>query len=145
MLARDTSIVQLVIDGMKLQPCSPGFVDGRNAILQADQLLTNGANQCEIWRGFAKRGLGASASQGSSNDRTDGVSAFDLPADFGPVELVHREQPQLLIRMVELHLTVADFQRLLQVHPAIREHIAMLAEARMEQRKTAEGVAPPAV
>ena len=25
--------MQLVIDGMKLQPCSPGFVDGRNAIL----------------------------------------------------------------------------------------------------------------
>ena len=28
---------QLVIDGMKLQPCSPGFVTGRNAILAADQ------------------------------------------------------------------------------------------------------------
>ena len=32
--------------------------DGRNAILQADVALTGGANQCEIWRGFAKRGLG---------------------------------------------------------------------------------------
>lgn len=71
---------QLVMDGMKFQPCSPGFVDGRNAILAADIALTNGANQCEIWRGFAKRGLGFSASQGSSNDRTDGVEAFDLPA-----------------------------------------------------------------
>ena len=28
--------IQLVLDGMKLQPCSPGFVDGRNAILAAD-------------------------------------------------------------------------------------------------------------
>ena len=27
--------IQLVTDGMKLQPCLPGFVDGRNAILQA--------------------------------------------------------------------------------------------------------------
>ena len=71
---------QLVMDGMKFQPCSPGFVDGRNAILAADVALTNGANQCEIWRGFAKRGLGFSASQGSSNDRSDGVEAFDLPA-----------------------------------------------------------------
>jgi len=72
--------MQLVMDGMKFQPCRPGFVDGRDAILAADTALTDGANQCEIWRGFAKRGLGASASQGSSSSRTDGVEAFDLPA-----------------------------------------------------------------
>lgn len=71
--------IQLVMDGFKLQPCLPGFVDGRNAILLADQALTGGANQCEIWRGFAKRGLGASASQGLSTSRTDGVEAFNLP------------------------------------------------------------------
>jgi extracellular elastinolytic metalloproteinase len=71
---------QLVMDGMKFQPCSPGFVDGRNAILAAEEALTGGANRCEIWRGFAKRGLGFSASQGSSNNRSDGVEAFDLPA-----------------------------------------------------------------
>ena len=79
------------MDGMKFQPCSPGFVDGRNAILQADLALTGGANQCEIWSGFAKRGLGVSASQGSSNNRTDGVEAFDVPTAcsmtgiFGPL------------------------------------------------------------
>ena len=72
---------QLVMDGMKFQACRPGFVDGRNGILAADVALTGGANQCEIWRGFAKRGLGFSASQGSSNDRSDGVEAFDLPAE----------------------------------------------------------------
>ncbi len=72
--------LQLVMDGMKIQPCSPGFVDGRNAILAADTALTAGANTCEIWRGFAKRGLGVSASQGDGNDRGDGVQAFDLPA-----------------------------------------------------------------
>jgi hypothetical protein len=71
---------QLVMDGMKFQVCRPGFVDGRNAILQADLALTGGANQCEIWRGFAKRGLGVTANQGSSNNRSDGVEAFDLPA-----------------------------------------------------------------
>ncbi len=75
--------LQLVMDGMKLQVCRPGFVDGRDAILQADAILTGGAHQCEIWRGFAKRGLGASASQGSSLDRTDGVQAFDLPGACG--------------------------------------------------------------
>lgn len=72
--------LQLVMDGLKLQVCRPGFVDGRNAILLADVALTGGANQCEIWRAFAKRGLGASANQGSSLSRTDGVAAFDLPA-----------------------------------------------------------------
>ncbi|MDT8305135.1 MAG: T9SS-dependent M36 family metallopeptidase [Anaerolineae bacterium] len=71
--------IQLVIDGMKLQVCRPGFVDGRDAILQADQVLTGGANQCHIWAGFAKRGLGYSADQGSNNNTTDGVEAFDLP------------------------------------------------------------------
>jgi len=71
---------QLVMDGMKLQACRPGFVDGRNAILTADAALTGGKNECEIWRGFAKRGLGFSAAQGSSNNRSDGVESFDLPA-----------------------------------------------------------------
>jgi extracellular elastinolytic metalloproteinase len=72
--------MQLVMDGLKTQVCRPGFVDGRDAILQSDMALTGGANQCEIWRGFAKRGLGFSANQGSSNNRSDGVEAFDLPA-----------------------------------------------------------------
>ena len=72
--------LQLVMDGMKFQPCRPGFQDGRNAILTADVALTGGANRCEIWRAFAKRGMGFSASQGSSLLRTDGVAAFDLPA-----------------------------------------------------------------
>lgn len=71
---------QLVMDGMKMQPCTPGFVDGRDAILAADTALTGGANKCEIWRGFAKRGLGFGASQGAVTDRLDGVQAFDLPA-----------------------------------------------------------------
>jgi extracellular elastinolytic metalloproteinase len=82
--------IQLVMDGMKIQPCRPGFVDGRDAILVADQTLTTGANQCSIWRAFARRGLGFSASQGLSTSRTDGVEAFDVPpvCGFGePVNL----------------------------------------------------------
>ena len=71
--------IQLVMDGMKMQPCSPGFVNGRDAILAADAELTGGQNQCRIWRGFAKRGLGKSAVQGSSSNRSDGTEAFDVP------------------------------------------------------------------
>jgi extracellular elastinolytic metalloproteinase len=72
--------IQLVTDGMKFQPCGPGFVDGRDAILMADQALTGGANQCEIWRGFAKRGLGTGAVQGLSTSRTDNSQDFTVPA-----------------------------------------------------------------
>jgi hypothetical protein len=73
--------LQLIVDGLKLQPCSPGFVDARNAILLADQNNNGGANQCLLWEAFAKRGLGFSANQGSSSSRTDGTQAFDLPPE----------------------------------------------------------------
>jgi uncharacterized repeat protein (TIGR01451 family) len=76
--------IRLVMEGMKLQPCSPGFVDGRDAILKADQNLYNGENQCLIWEAFAKRGLGYSAKQGSSDDKSDGIQAFDVPPTCTP-------------------------------------------------------------
>lgn len=72
--------LNLVMAGMKLQPCSPGFVDGRDAILKADTLLYNGANSCAIWSAFAKRGVGVNASQGSSNSYLDQVEGFTVPS-----------------------------------------------------------------
>lgn len=54
-------IVQLVLNGMKLQICRPGFFDARDAIIQADQVLTGGENYCELWEGFSERGLGPKA------------------------------------------------------------------------------------
>ncbi len=71
--------MNLVNEGMAIQPCSPGFVDGRNAILAADLALYGGANRCRIWEVFARRGLGFSANQGSSGSKTDGTEAFDMP------------------------------------------------------------------
>lgn len=71
--------MHLVNLGMILQPCSPGFVDGRNAILKADSVLYGKENYCVIWKAFAKRGLGVSANQGSTNNRSDGTAAFDVP------------------------------------------------------------------
>ncbi|KAF7593537.1 Fungalysin/Thermolysin Extracellular metalloproteinase 5 [Aspergillus hancockii] len=58
--------MKLVVDGMALQPCNPNFVQARDAILDADTALTNGANQCEIWKAFAKRGLGSGAKYSST-------------------------------------------------------------------------------
>lgn len=43
---------------MKLQPCRPGFFEARDAIIQADQVLTEGENVCLLWKAFAARGLG---------------------------------------------------------------------------------------
>jgi len=72
---------QLVTDGMKLQVCSPGFVDGRNAILAADVADYDGDHTCAIWEGFRERGLGLNANQGSSNNRSDGVEDFTAPPE----------------------------------------------------------------
>ncbi|OAB80468.1 T9SS-dependent M36 family metallopeptidase [Cochleicola gelatinilyticus] len=72
--------MQLVIDGLKLQGCSPGFVDGRDAILLADEMANNGDNRCLIWEVFARRGVGVGADQGSSNSRADQTISFDVPS-----------------------------------------------------------------
>ena len=71
--------LKLVIEGMKLQPCNPGFISARDGILKADTLLYNGANSCAIWSAFAKRGMGYGASQGSSNSGTDQTPSYALP------------------------------------------------------------------
>ena len=71
--------MQLVIEALKLQPCNPGMIDGRDAILAADQALYGGIHRCLIWDVFANRGFGFSANQGSSASRSDQVEAFDLP------------------------------------------------------------------
>ncbi|MEL6394160.1 MAG: M36 family metallopeptidase, partial [Bacteroidota bacterium] len=76
--------VELVIEGMKYTACTPGMIDGRDGILQADEEINDGANRCLIWEVFARRGIGFSAVQGSSNDRADGVEAFDMPPSCFP-------------------------------------------------------------
>jgi hypothetical protein len=68
--------LKLVSEGMRLQPCSPGFIDGRNAILRADTLFYGAQYSCAIIRAFARRGMGIGASQGSSNSRTDQTLSF---------------------------------------------------------------------
>lgn len=77
--------MHLVTEGMKIQPCNPGMIDGRDAILAADLLLYGGANQCIIWRAFARRGFGLSAAQGSAFERNDQTEAFDMPLACVPI------------------------------------------------------------
>ncbi|MFZ1452364.1 MAG: M36 family metallopeptidase, partial [Ferruginibacter sp.] len=70
---------RIMMEGLKLQNCSPGFIDARNAILAADRALYGGADTCAIWKAFAKRGMGFSALQGSAGSIGDQTPAFDLP------------------------------------------------------------------
>jgi hypothetical protein len=75
--------IQLVVDGMKLQKCNPGFIDARNAILKADSINNKGANSQLIWETFARRGMGVKADQGDEDDVTDGTQDFSVPGSTG--------------------------------------------------------------
>ncbi|MGQ0798678.1 MAG: M36 family metallopeptidase [Pseudomarimonas sp.] len=72
---------QLVLDGMKLQPCRPTMVQARDAIIAADVANNAAAERCTIWRAFGRRGMGLSATSGLNTSRSDQVEAFDVPAD----------------------------------------------------------------
>jgi len=80
----NTLALQLVMDGLKLQPANPTFVNARDAILLADRLLTGGKNQVELWTAFARRGLGFSAFDGGGTNAFFVTEAFDLPPGLIP-------------------------------------------------------------
>ncbi|KAJ1774095.1 hypothetical protein IW140_000626 [Coemansia sp. RSA 1813] len=72
-------MLQILLDGMKLQPCNPLFIDAREAIIQAEHNLTGGKYKCAIWRGFSKRGLGV----GASANKTAHTEDFGVPPECG--------------------------------------------------------------
>lgn len=96
MTSGSARVLQMVMDGLKLQGCNPSFVAGRNAIIAADQAATGGENKCLIWLAFAKRGLGVNASPGliapvSSSAANvmaalnDQVEDFTYPTECNPL------------------------------------------------------------
>ena len=84
-------MLQVVTDGLKLTPSQPSFVAARDAILAAALAqATNPAgwtspdaanptiaqvDEIQLWRGFARRGLGFDA---VAAPRTDGVSGIEI-------------------------------------------------------------------
>jgi extracellular elastinolytic metalloproteinase len=79
--------IQLVMDGLKLITCgNVGFVEGRDAIIQADAVLYGGDNECLIRAVFAKRGVGAFALQGTSERRDDQVPDTTVNPILGPCD-----------------------------------------------------------
>ena len=75
--------LQLVMDGLKLQPCNPTFMEARDAILSADLLNHDGRNRCPLWAAFAKRGMGVNAQDGGSANSQSVTEDFELPQECG--------------------------------------------------------------
>ena len=60
--------VQLMFDGFLLQDAAAGMPSAAEAQLAADKMRYKGANQKEIWRAYAKRGLGDKSEDGHDPD-----------------------------------------------------------------------------
>lgn len=104
--AGNNMAIQLVMDGMAMQPCNPGFEDGRDAILAADQELFNGDNQCLIWEVFARRGLGINADQGDSNSRGDGTPNYEsVPTCIAELK-IKKEVTELIVAGDDIDVTL---------------------------------------
>ena len=73
--------IQLYYDAMLLMPVAPSMLDARNAILSADMMRFGGANQKELWLGFARSGYGegATSSNTTANTDTDPTPSFKSP------------------------------------------------------------------
>lgn len=71
---------QLMFDSYLLMPAAPSMLDARDAMLAADIARFGGANQVELWRVFAQRGMGKDA---YSNGPDDGapIGNFDSPLE----------------------------------------------------------------
>lgn len=88
--------LQLVVDGLKLTPNAPSFLDARDAILLADRVNNQGADQCLLWQAFAKRGMGYSASTQGVEDPAPS-EAFDAPPYCSDTGSVHLNKSNYLI------------------------------------------------
>jgi hypothetical protein len=76
--------LQLVTDGMKLDPAAPNHLTGRNSLLAADAAFGN-EDELDIWAGFATRGMGFGASIVSATNQ-NAKESFDYPIPgMGPV------------------------------------------------------------
>ncbi|MDH4475302.1 MAG: M36 family metallopeptidase, partial [Verrucomicrobiaceae bacterium] len=70
--------LQIVIDGMKLAPANPTFIQARDGIIQA-ALVAFPADMGEVWSGFAKRGIGFGASGPANSTTTGVVESYSVP------------------------------------------------------------------
>jgi hypothetical protein len=77
--AGNVMAMAIVTEALKFTPCSPGFVDARDAIMTTGRLMYGIEIACVLWPAFAKRGLGIDAFQGVSTNLEDGLESYDVP------------------------------------------------------------------
>jgi uncharacterized repeat protein (TIGR01451 family) len=94
--AGNNRAIQLVMDGMKLQACRPGFIDGRDGIIAADLINNNGENECMLWAVFSARGLGWDAQQGGNRNRNDNIEAYNLRPECLPALEISKTSTALI-------------------------------------------------
>ena len=73
--------IQLMFDAMLPMPTNLSMLQARDATLQADLMRFGGANQKELWLGYARQGMGVNAASSNTTANTD----IDLTPDFEPV------------------------------------------------------------
>lgn len=88
--------LKLLVESLKILPCSPGFTDMRAALIETDKLLNNAENECLIWDAFARRGVGYSARQNNPLIVADGVTAFDLPPSCSNAVFLAKQMTKLI-------------------------------------------------
>ncbi|CAE6521729.1 unnamed protein product [Rhizoctonia solani] len=76
----NTLMLQLIVNGMKSQPCNPTFIQARDAIIAADKALTGGENACTLWNAFASRGLGTNAKRLTEASRPS-INGVEVPPE----------------------------------------------------------------
>ncbi len=86
-------MMQLVVDGLKLQVANPNMLQARDGILQADTNDYAGADLCLLWKAFAKRGMGPLATSPSGSTATGVVESYALLQFAYPDGLPTQLQP----------------------------------------------------
>ncbi len=119
--AGNVRAVRLAIDGMRLAPCGPGFLDMRDALFEADE----GAHECMLWDIFARRGLGWNADQGSPNDRNDGVEDFEPLPTCIPTLKISKTIQELVTpgEEIEVTLVIANHTGELSINTIITDNL----------------------
>ena len=82
-VAGNNIAIQLVVDGLRMQPCNTGFVQSRDAIISAIDINSMIPEEdkeevkCGVFGMFAGRGLGINADQGNRFSRLDQLEDFE--------------------------------------------------------------------
>lgn len=74
--------LELVTDGLLLSPPNCTYLEARDGILTADRIYTGGAFYDQIWKAFAKRGMGDLALVPVATTTRGVVESYHLPADI---------------------------------------------------------------